>query len=56
MNESKQTQMRYGTLEEVAYWLDATACTEGELRAALMNLLSRIDRLERQLKTSKEAA
>ena len=46
---SKLAELNYGTLDSVEYYLDATACDESELRAALLNLLRRVRTLEQQV-------
>lgn len=46
---SKQTEMYHGSIDEVCYCLDQTPCTEGELRAALLNAFRHIETLTARL-------
>lgn len=43
---SKHSELLYGDHEQVNFYLDQTACTEVELRAALLNAFRRIQQLE----------
>ena len=44
---SKQAKLLSGQHSEVCHYLDQTECTEGELRAALLNAFRRIEQLEK---------
>lgn len=43
---NKQAELMYGDHSQVTHLLDRTPCTEGELRAALLNAFRRIQQLE----------
>ena len=46
---SKQTEMHYGELDQVTYWLGQGSCSKSELEAALINAFRHIEHLTKRI-------